>query len=67
MKGINFITDNKNNKVGVIINLKKHDERWEDFYDVAIASASKGEAVVSLAEVKQELEAVGKVWCIELR
>ena len=61
MKGINFITDNKNNKVGVIIDLKKHDERWEDFYDVAIAPASKGEAVVSLAEVKQELEAVGKV------
>ena len=33
MQGIQFVTNEKGQKVAVQINLKKFGELWEDFYD----------------------------------
>jgi len=33
MSGIQFVTDQKGRKVGVLIDLKKHGAIWEDFWD----------------------------------
>lgn len=33
MIGIQFVTDQKDRKVGVITDLKKHGAIWEDFWD----------------------------------
>ena len=33
MEGIQFVTNDKGKKVAVMIDLRKHGEVWEDFYD----------------------------------
>ena len=33
MSGIQYVTDEKGRKVGVLIDLKKHGAIWEDFWD----------------------------------
>jgi hypothetical protein len=43
MKGINYVTDDKNRKVAVQIDLKKYGDLWEDFYDNMIAELRKDE------------------------
>jgi hypothetical protein len=40
MTGIQYVTDEKGRKVGVLIDLKKHRAIWEDFWD-GLASESR--------------------------
>lgn len=61
MKGINFVTDEHNEKVAVMIDLKSHSTLWEDFYDTLVAGSRVEEKTVSWQEVKQSLEAAGKL------
>ncbi|MFH1436617.1 MAG: hypothetical protein ABIJ56_12985 [Pseudomonadota bacterium] len=61
MKGINFVTNDKGEKVAVIIDLKKHGELWEDFFDGAIAHSRKDEPRESLKTVKSILRREGKL------
>jgi len=37
MKGIEYIKNDKNQKVAVQIDLQRYGKLWEDFYDVLIA------------------------------
>ena len=37
MKGAQFLVDERGNKSAVLIDLKKHRDLWEDFYDRAVA------------------------------
>jgi hypothetical protein len=51
MKGVTYITDNKNRKKAVIIELKtleKYNEQIEDLFDVIIAESRKDEPTVAL-------------------
>jgi len=41
MGGIQFVTDERGRKVGVLIDLKKHGAIWEDFRD-GLVSESRG-------------------------
>ena len=43
MKGINYVTDDKNRKVAVQIDLKKYGDLWEDFYENMVAELRKDE------------------------
>jgi hypothetical protein len=43
MTGIQFVTDGKGRKVGVIIDLKKHGAVWEDFADGLISESRRKE------------------------
>jgi hypothetical protein len=61
MQGINFVVDDRQEKISVIIDLKQHGELWEDFYDSLIASERQNEPRESLAEVRQKLTQQGKL------
>jgi hypothetical protein len=37
MKGVQFLVDEQGNKTAVLINLTRHAQLWEDFYDFALA------------------------------
>jgi hypothetical protein len=64
MKGVHYITDSKNRKKSVVIDLKtieKYDENIEDLFDVIIAESRKYEPSVSYEEVKRKLKNKGKL------
>ena len=43
MTGIQFITDAKGRKTGVLIDLRKHGAIWEDFWDGLVAESRRKE------------------------
>ncbi len=43
MTGIQFVTDEKGHKVGVLIDLKKHGAIWEDISDGLISESRRKE------------------------
>jgi hypothetical protein len=43
MTGIQYVTDQKGRKVGVLIDLKKHGAIWEDFRDGLISESRRKE------------------------
>ena len=43
MTGIQFVTDAKGRKVGVLIDLKKHGAVWEDFWDGLVSESRRTE------------------------
>jgi hypothetical protein len=60
MKGIQFLTNDEGKKTAVLIDLKKHGELWEDFYDSLVARARAEEPRESLDAVKKHLKTIGK-------
>ncbi len=64
MKGVNYITDEKNRKKAVVIDFevwKKYEEQLEDIFDGIIASERKNEPLVSWEQVKKNLRKKGKL------
>lgn len=64
MKGINFITNDKNERIAVQIDLKaweKHHEAIEDLLDGIIAEARKDEEKTPLSKVISNLKKRGKL------
>lgn len=61
MEGINYLTDDKNQKVAVQIDLRKYGELWEDFYDSLIAEMRKDEEKIPLEDVISNLRTAGKL------
>lgn len=61
MKGINFVTNEKNERIAVQIDLEKYSELWEDFYDVLISESRKDDETISLDNLKDELKNEGKL------
>ena len=43
MTGIQYVTDEKGRKVGVLIDLKKHRAIWEDFWDGLVSESRRKE------------------------
>jgi hypothetical protein len=43
MSGIQFVTDEKGRKTGVLIDLKKHGAIWEDFWDGLVSESRQKE------------------------
>ena len=46
MSGIQFVTDAKGRKVGVLIDLKKHGAIWKDFWDGLVCESRRKEKAV---------------------
>jgi hypothetical protein len=61
MKGIQFVVNDKGQKVAVLIDLKQHGELWEDFYDRLIARQRDAEPRESLKKVRERLRQQGKL------
>jgi hypothetical protein len=64
MKGVSYITDAKNRKKAVVIDLKtlkEHDDRIGDLLDVIIAESRRDEPSVSWEELKKRLKKKGKL------
>ena len=61
MEGIMYLTDDKNQKKYVQIDLEKYGEVWQDFYDGLVAEMTKGEESYPLNEVIHELETKGNL------
>ena len=61
MSGVQFVVDDRGQKTAVVIDLKKHADVWEDFYDVLLARRRAHEPRESLAAVKRRLIRSGKL------
>jgi hypothetical protein len=61
MEGIRFVTDDKGQKVAVMIDLQKYGELWEDFYDNLTARLRAREPRESLETVEKHLRKQGKL------
>jgi hypothetical protein len=61
MEGIQFVTDKRGKKTAVQIDLKKHSDIWEDFYDALIAKRRANEPRESLQAVRERLRRQGKL------
>ena len=61
MEGIQYVTNEKGEKVAVQINLKKFGEAWEDFYDNLLARRRAKEPRESLESVRNRLRKQGKL------
>ena len=55
MTGIQFVTDDKGRKVAVLIDLKKHGARLQDFCDGLISESRRKEKGVPLEKVNADL------------
>ena len=55
VKGIKFVIDDAGQKKAVLIDIKKHKEIWEDFYDVLLVKERESEPRESLKEVKNKV------------
>ncbi|MDO9264527.1 MAG: hypothetical protein Q7U02_11215 [Desulfosalsimonadaceae bacterium] len=55
MKGVEFVVNEEGTKKAVIIDIKKHGDLWEDFYDTLIARERKAEPRESLEDVKKKI------------
>jgi hypothetical protein len=53
--GIHYVTDEQGRRVAVQIDLKRHRQLWEDFYDGLIAESRRKEKSVPVAAVKARL------------
>jgi hypothetical protein len=61
MDSIQFVTNDKNQRVAVMIDLRKHGELWEDFYDNLTARQRANEPRETLAAVERRLHKQGKL------
>ena len=61
MSGVQFVVDEKGAKTAVVIDLKRHGELWEDFYDGLVARRRRQEPRESLQSVKRRLLRSGKL------
>ena len=61
MSGIQFVTDERGRRVGVLIDLKKHAAIWEDFEDLLVSRSRRREKRIPLEKVKASLVRNGKL------
>ena len=69
MKGISYITDEKNRKKAIVIDLKmieQHDEEVHELIDVLVAESRKDDESISWAAAKKQLKRKGELWVIQL-
>ncbi len=54
MSGIQFVTDEKGRKTGVLIDLKKHGAIWEDFWDGLVAESRRKEKSIPYEQYRAQ-------------
>lgn len=64
MEGISYITDNRNRKKAVVIDLKtieEHEDDVHDFIDTVIAESRKNDELIDWEKAKKDLKSAGKL------
>jgi hypothetical protein len=61
VKGVQFVVNDRGKKTAVMIDLKRHSELWEDFYDAAVARERQSEPRETLESVTKGLRRRGKL------
>jgi hypothetical protein len=61
MNGIQFVTDDKGRKVGVLIDLKKHGAIWEDFWDGLISESRRHQKGIPYEKIRADLKKRGRL------
>jgi hypothetical protein len=61
MQAIQYVTDDKGQKIAVQINLKKFGEIWEDFFDNLLSRQRADEPRESIESVRERLKKQGKL------
>jgi len=61
MTGIQFVTDDRGRKVAVLIDLKKHGARLQDFWDGLISESRRKEKGIPLEKIKADLIKRGRL------
>jgi hypothetical protein len=61
MTGVQFVTDSKGRKVAVLIDLKKHGVRLQNFWDGLVSESRRGETGILLEKVKAHLVKHGRL------
>ncbi|MDP1727711.1 MAG: hypothetical protein Q8M15_13080 [Bacteroidota bacterium] len=64
MKGISYITDEKNKRKALVIDLKTietHDEEVHELIDVLVAESRKDDELISWEDAKKHLRKIGKL------
>ena len=64
MKGVSYITDGRNRKKAVVIELKtieQYPEEVEDLLDVIVAESRKSDELISWEDAKKRLKQKGKL------
>ena len=56
MSGITFMVDERGRKTAAVINLRRHGQAWEDFYDTLLARSRAREPRESLEFVRRRLQ-----------
>ena len=56
IKGIHFISDNATEKIAVQIDLRQHQDLWEQFYEVLLAESRKDEPRRNWRDIKRNLQ-----------
>jgi len=61
MTGVQFVTDRKGRKVAVLIDLKKHGARLQEFWDGLVSESRRAEQGIPLSKVKTDLIKRGRL------
>jgi len=64
MKGVSYLTNQKNQKTAIVIDLKtieKHNEDIHEFIDVLVAESRKNDQKISWEDAKKILKKKGKL------
>jgi hypothetical protein len=61
VKGIQFVVNERGEKTAVVIDLRRHSEVREDFYDATVARQRQDEPRETLESVKRKLRRRGKL------
>ena len=61
MQGIKYVTNEDGKRVAVMIDLKRHGELWEDFYDGLTAKKRAAEPRETLETVRELFKKKGKL------
>ena len=64
MKGVSYLTDNKNRKKAVVIDLKtieKDEESIHEFIDVLVAESRKNDELIDWEDAKRQLKKANKL------
>jgi hypothetical protein len=54
MKGVQYVVDDSGQRKAVILDLEEWGELWEDFSDILVSEARKGEPTISWDDLKAE-------------